>query len=181
MFHPYFSGMDVALIRWPSDESLRQELARQGNPRLLLVEPDAEPPVCVDVLEDWVRLPVSRGDRNARIRALETRSGHLDREIPLLGRDGSLQFRGGSAQLSEIQARVIAPMIDRFGGVVSREMLADKGWPGQVSTGNTLDVTVARLRRQVAPLGLMIRTVRSRGYLLCDAGEAIAAPSSRSG
>jgi DNA-binding response OmpR family regulator len=29
-----------------------------------------------------------------------------------------------------------------------------------------LDVHVLRLRRRVAPIGLVIRTVRSRGYLL---------------
>jgi len=169
--------MDVALIQWPSDESLRQELARQGHPRLLLVEPSAEPPLCVDALEDWVRLPVSRGDRNARIRSLEARSGRHGREVPVLSRDGTLDFRGESTQLSEIQARVIAPMIDRFGGVVSRETLAGQAWPGAPSTGNNLDVTVARLRRQVGPLGLMIKTVRSRGYLLCDVESGRPDPS----
>ncbi|MFZ0013072.1 MAG: helix-turn-helix domain-containing protein [Acidimicrobiia bacterium] len=169
--------MDVALIQWPSDDSLREELARQGRPRLLLVEPDAEAPVCVDVLEDWVRLPVSRADRNARIRALETRSGQRDRDVPVLSRDGTVEFRGDSTQLSEIQARVVAPMIDRFGGVVSRETLAGQAWPGAPSTGNNLDVTVARLRRQVGPLGLMIKTVRSRGYLLCDVESGRPDPS----
>ena len=56
--------MDVALVRWPADEARRQELAGQGKPRLLLVAKDAEPPVCVDHLEDWTRVPAS--DTGAR-------------------------------------------------------------------------------------------------------------------
>jgi DNA-binding response OmpR family regulator len=35
-----------------------------------------------------------------------------------------------------------------------------------VPTRNALDVHVLRLRRRIAPLGLEIRTVRARGYLL---------------
>ena len=61
----------MALIRWPSDEALRVELAQLKHPRLLLIEPHADPPHVSDILEDWVRLPVSREDRNARIRVLE--------------------------------------------------------------------------------------------------------------
>ncbi len=33
---------------------------------------------------------------------------------------------------------------------------------------NVLDVHIVRLRRRLAPLELVIRTVRSRGYLLED-------------
>jgi DNA-binding response OmpR family regulator len=44
--------------------------------------------------------------------------------------------------------------------------LARAGWPDGAPGRNALDVHVLRLRRRVAPLGLAIRTVRSRGYLL---------------
>ncbi len=50
--------------------------------------------------------------------------------------------------------------------VVSREMLANSGWPDGAPGRNALDVHVLRMRRRLAPLGLVIRTVRSRGYLL---------------
>jgi DNA-binding winged helix-turn-helix (wHTH) protein len=39
-------------------------------------------------------------------------------------------------------------------------------WPGSAPGRNVLDVHVLRLRRRLAPLGLAIRTVRSRGYML---------------
>ena len=57
-------------------------------------------------------------------------------------------------------------MVDRFGAVVTRETLADRAWPTGVPTRNALDVHVLRLRRRIASLGLEIRTVRSRGYLM---------------
>lgn len=167
MFRSYVSGMDVALVQWPSDESLRLELAQREQSRLLLVSPDADPPVCVDTLEDWVRLPVSRDDRNARIRALEERAGRRDEAVPILTGDGTLEFRDERTQLSETQTRIIAALIDRFGVVVSRAVLVGRAWPGADASSNNLDVAVGRLRRQIEPVDLEIRTVRSRGYLLC--------------
>ena len=54
----------------------------------------------------------------------------------------------------------------RFGAVVSRDALSQAGWPEGAPGRNALDVHVLRLRRRLAPLSLVIRTVRSRGYLL---------------
>ena len=45
-------------------------------------------------------------------------------------------------------------------------------------TRNALDVHVLRLRRRIAPLGLEIRTVRSRGYLMQTA-QMVAVASKR--
>jgi DNA-binding response OmpR family regulator len=49
---------------------------------------------------------------------------------------------------------------------VSRDALARAGWPDGAPGRNALDVHVLRLRRRLVPVGLVIRTVRSRGYLL---------------
>jgi two-component system, OmpR family, response regulator len=162
--------MDVALIQWPSDEQLRAELAELRHPRLLLVESDAGPPECLDVLEDWVRLPVSRDDRNARIETLLSRAGATDPDVPALNGNGSLEYQGRITQLSAIQGDLARVMIERFGAVVSREALVAAAWPGAEATDNNLDVTIGRLRRQLEPAGLRIRTVRSRGYLLTSTG-----------
>lgn len=161
--------MDVALIQWPSDEALRRELAGQGLPRLLLVDPDADPPECADILEDWVRLPVSRADWNARIRALESRLTHSRPSAPHLNGHGTLEYEGEKTQLSTIQTHLMRLLVDRFGVVVNRDALARAAWPDTDPSDNNLDVAMARLRRQLEPVGLRIRTVRSRGYLLSDA------------
>lgn len=162
--------MDVALIQWPSDETLRVELAELRHPRLLLVQADAAPPRCLDALEDWVRLPVSPVDRNARMRTLQLRADARESAAPILSDDGSLEFRGSTTHLSDVQAGMARAMIDRFGAVVSRQDLHAVAWPDRDPIDNNLDVTVGRLRRRVAQIGLQVRTIRSRGYLL-TAGE----------
>jgi DNA-binding response OmpR family regulator len=68
--------------------------------------------------------------------------------------------------LSPVEQSLASAMLDRFGAVVTRDILADRAWPSGVPTRNALDVHVLRLRRRIAPLGLEIRTVRSRGYLM---------------
>ena len=64
----------------------------------------------------------------------------------------------------------LSSLLDRFGAVVSRDNLSRTGWPTGAPGRNALDVHMLRLRRRIGPLGLAIRTVRSRGYLL-EAGE----------
>ena len=73
------------------------------------------------------------------------------RSADVLRRDAESRYRDGVA-----------------GGcaVVSRESLSTAGWPDGAPGRNALDVHVLRLRRRLAPLSLVIRTVRSRGYLL---------------
>jgi DNA-binding response OmpR family regulator len=161
-------AMDVALIQWPSDEGLRLDLATRYHPRLLLVEPDADPPECTDPLEDWVRLPVSRADRDARIRSLESRVEGGDTHGAKLDDDGILEYRGKRIQLSATQTNLVRLLIERCGAVVGREALANAAWPDAEPSDNNLDVTMGRLRRRLATAELRIRTVRSRGYFLSD-------------
>lgn len=161
--------MDVALIRWPGEEEKRLELANLQKPRLLLVDPGVDPPVCSDAHEDWVRLPVSKIDTRARVKGLLARVAVLESQAPSLGMYGGLEYQLARVQLSPLHARIIEPLVERFGAVVSREEMSDSGWRGEVPSQNTLDVNIARLRRQVRVVGLTVRTVRSRGYMLCPA------------
>ena len=156
----------MALIQWPSDETLRIELEERRQPRLLLVEAGAAPPHCLDALEDWVRLPVSPSDRRARMLTLQQRAEGGGPATPTLTEDGGLVFRGSTIQLSAHQADLARVMIDRFGAVVSRETLYRAAWPDRDVIDNNLDVTIGRLRRRLGHMGLRVRTVRSRGYLL---------------
>ena len=68
--------------------------------------------------------------------------------------------------LSPVEQALTRALLERFGAVVTRDDLAARAWPDGAPTRNALDVHVRRLRRRLAPLGLEIRTVRSRGYLL---------------
>ena len=158
--------MDVVLLRWPLEQERREALARQGRPRVLLVEGDEPAPTLADCLEDWVRLPASEEDIDARTRAVLQRAATHLPVRPELDPDGVLRFGSDWVSLPPVEARLMAALIERYGAVVSRDQLARAGWPKGAPGRNALDVHMLRVRRRIAPLDLAIRTVRSRGYLL---------------
>lgn len=135
-------------------------------PRLLLVEDNAVPPQAADCLEDWIRVPAAEIDVRSRCSALAARAEQHVSAAPSLDDDGVLRYDGMWAPLPPVEARLTEALLRRFGAVVSREGLSRAGWPEGAPGRNALDVHVLRLRRRIGPLGLAIRTVRSRGYLL---------------
>jgi DNA-binding response OmpR family regulator len=158
--------MEVALVRWPAERERRERLLARNLPRLLLVEDGAVPPSSDDCLEDWLRVPVDDTELRVRTANLERRSILHERSEPMLDDDSVLHHRDSWVALPPVEARLMAAMLDRLGAVVTRDALSRAGWPEGAPGRNALDVHVLRLRRRVAPLGLVIRTVRSRGYLL---------------
>ena len=168
--------MDVVLVRWPDERDRREELRRSGRPRLLLLDDGSPAPTTVDALEDWIRLPADEADVRARVQALELRAigGGATADVPSLDEDGVLRLGGHWVALPPVEARLTDALLDRWGAVVSRDALTRANWPEGSPGRNALDVHVLRLRRRLEPLGLAIRTVRSRGYVLeaSDSGQA---------
>jgi hypothetical protein len=162
------AAMDVVLVRWPDERDRREELRRLGRPRLLVLDDTAPPPTTLDPLEDWIRLPADDTDLAARVALLEHRAGEQIGDVPSLDDDGVLRVKGRWVALPPVEARLTTALLDRFGAVVSRDALSKAGWPD-----------VLRLRRRVEPLQLVIRTVRSRGYVL-ESAELGATPSEAS-
>lgn len=171
--------MDVVLLRWPLEHDRRTELERAGQPRLLLVDEGAPPPVAASDLEDWIRVPADDGDLQARVAGLRARASK-GLAAPELDLDGVLRLDGRWVSLPPVEARLTSALLDRYGAVVSRESLARAGWPEGAPGRNALDVHMLRLRRRVASLALAIRTVRSRGYLLERAPDDAPALAPRS-
>jgi DNA-binding response OmpR family regulator len=155
--------MDVVLLRWPEESDRRTELEIGARPRLLLVDPSEPPPECTDPLEDWIRLPADDRDVRARLAALVNRSAS---EQPIMDGDGLVRFRGSWVSLSPVEQNLMRCLLDRYGAVAGRDVLRRKAWPDGLPSRNALDVHMVRLRRRIAAVGLEIRTVRSRGYLL---------------
>jgi DNA-binding response OmpR family regulator len=164
--------MDVVLLRWPLERSRRDELAAAGRARLLLVEGNAPPPVVDSPLEDWIRVPADEADVRARTDTLARRDSEEARARPVIDPDGVLRFGGAWVPLPPVEGRLTTALVSRFGAVVSREALASAGWPDGAPGRNALDVHVLRLRRRLDPVGLVIKTVRARGYLLEARSEA---------
>ncbi len=158
--------MDVVLVRWPAERHRRERLRAAGDPRLLLLEPGAAPPVGGDALEDWIRIPADEADLLHRLAGLEARAAASLPMTPELDADGVLRVGGRWVSLPPVEARLTSALLGRLGLVVSRDVLARAGWPEGAPGRNALDVHVLRLRRRLAEVRLAIRTVRSRGYLL---------------
>ena len=157
---------DVAVVRWPDETRQLEELRRRGVPRLALVSPHAPPFAPVDPLEDWVRLPAAPADVRARVLTLVGRAEEDLRRRPELSDDRLLRYGRWWVALAPADARLIAPLVDRFGTVVGRGDLAKAGWPDGLPSRNSLDVQLGRLRRRLNGSGLTLRTVRSRGCVL---------------
>lgn len=158
--------MDVVLLHWPADQARRDELHAAGLLRLLLVEGDALPPQPGDDSEDWIRVPASEADLQARVDGLRRRTATASECAPGIDGDGVLRVADRWVALPPVEARLAVALLDRYGAVVSRDALARAGWPAGSPGRNALDVHMLRLRRRLGPLDLAIRTVRSRGYLL---------------
>lgn len=162
--------MQVELVQWPGEQERLDRMRDDGIARLVLVAEGAVPPLTTDVLEDWIRLPASEEDIESRLRVLSDRfRANGEQARPELDENGLLHFGDRWVPLPPVEMRLIAAMLDRYRAVVSREALSRAGWPDTVPGRNVLDVHIVRLRRRVAELGLVIRTVRSRGYLLEEA------------
>ena len=158
---------DVVVLRWPEQSGESQSLARAGRPRLLLVGPDADPPIVADWNVDWVRLPADERDVAARIQALARRVRPQER--PRIDEAGRLLFADGWVALSPIEARLAALLVECFGSIVSSEDLCERGWAEHDGGGprsNALRVHLTRLRRRLSPLDLEVRSVRSKGFVL---------------
>ncbi|MEV6552694.1 helix-turn-helix domain-containing protein [Streptomyces sp. NPDC051597] len=154
----------VRILRWPEQSHQLDQCRAQGVPRLLLVAPTAPPPHCVDQLEDWIRTPADPQDVQARQAALQVRAAPRD---PVLDHHGILHFAEQSVPLGQGEADLARVLLASYRGTASREELTRVMWPeGEMPRRNALDVRVLRLRRRLAPLGLVIKTVWGRGYML---------------
>jgi len=153
------------MVRWPEEEDRLADLRTTSTPRLLFVQAENGPPDPSDCLEDWVRVPVDERELQSRVAALVARAERHGRR-PEIDGDGLLRFRGRWTDLPPVEHALAAALVDRFGAVVGRETLARAAWPQHGPSRNALDVHMSRLRRRIEPIRLVVRTVRSRGYLL---------------
>ncbi len=164
------------MVRWPGERERRERLRDERRPRLLLVADDDPAPDPSDDLEDWIRVPAHDHDVQVRLRTLERRASARRAFVPELDDNGVVHVGSEWTSLPPVEARMVARMLVHFGQVVSREELARAGWPEGAPGRNALDVHVLRLRRRLVRVGLVIRTVRSRGYLIELAGAEMLRP-----
>lgn len=171
------SRHNIVVLRWPEEAAEVGRLAAAGVPRLLIVQPGADPPGDGDCQQDWVRLPAEDRDVAARLRALGQRAArhHAPPEVDGHGR---LLHQGRWVSLSPIEQEFARLLVERFGAVVAADDLARSAWDEPASP-NAVRVHLTRLRHRIRPLGLDIRGVRGVGALLEERtfdGPDIASP-----
>ncbi|MBT2418878.1 helix-turn-helix domain-containing protein [Streptomyces sp. ISL-22] len=154
----------VHLLRWPEQAAEVERYRLRRMPRLLVVAPGARPPATLDPLEDWVREPVDDGELQARWEILRARAVP---RAPVVDSQDVLHYAGRRLPLAAGEAELVRLLLESYRSVVRREELAQRLWPdSDARRRNALDVRVLRARRRLEPLGLIIRTVWRRGYLL---------------
>lgn len=155
----------VVVLRWPAEADAVEAAREHGQPRLLVVEGDDDPPAHWERLEEWIRLPADRRDVQARITGLRRRAAELPVRPSLDGYD-RLIFRHHWVALTPSDYKLIEPLVEHFDEVVPYERLVGAGVDGDGPAPVATRVRLTRLRRRIAPLGLEIRTVRPHGLAL---------------
>ena len=167
--HPSRSSTSlVEILRWPAEAGRRGDLLDDGR-RCLWVLPPGELPPELGPSEDWVRAPVDERDLHARVQRLAGRSASGLTLAPgevTTDADGLLVRDGVRSVIPPIEARIL----DRLGAtpdqVVTRAELIDLVWHDDRRSARAIDSRVHTLRGRLAPLHLMIHTIRGRGFLL---------------
>ena len=160
------TGDEVPLLRWPAQEPLRRRLAASGTPRLLLLTDRHPPPDDWDELEDWIREPVDLDELDVRRQTVRARA-RLVRRRPWFDDNGLLWVGDAWIDLSPGQLPVARLLVAELDRLVRREDLVVACEAAGMSTHVTaLKAAVGRLETRLAAVGLRLRTIRGRGYLL---------------
>ncbi len=83
---------------------------------------------------------------------------------------------GRPLDLAPKERAVLALLLRRRPGVVSKNEFAEAAWAGGMMSDESLARCISRLRRALSPWGLAIESVYGTGYRLDGAGPAVAPP-----
>lgn len=156
----------VELVAWPSEARRRGALGRAGVSRLLLVEAGVEPPDDLAPDEDWIRLPADEADVRRRAAQLAAAVRRLDAEHAYIDEHRVVHRGALAVPLTSTAAAILATLLERRGSVVSIDELQLVAWHGAAPSRDAVHAAVARLRRNVAGLHLVVRSVRRNGFVL---------------
>jgi DNA-binding winged helix-turn-helix (wHTH) protein len=164
---PPRSGALVEVLRWPLDADRRPGLLEDGRACLWLLDRGELVPD-LGRSEDWARLPIDERDLHARVQRLVARA--QGSTVPVPGEvsidHGLLTFRDQRVVVSVMEADIMERLAVEPGWTVGRHELTEAVWPGEHKGDRALDRRIHTLRGRIAPLGLVIHTVRGRGFLL---------------
>jgi hypothetical protein len=171
----------VAVLQWPEQADEAHALAAAGRPRLLLVAPDAEPPIDWHPMSDWLRRPANPLDVLLRIENLQRRADATETAVLRLDPDGILRRGRNCVVLAPAEVRLMGALLKNLHRVVGRTDLIAAVWPDGAPGPRTLDGRLQHLRARITTLGLQILNVRQRGYVLTDEDPVLIVSGARLG
>lgn len=156
----------VEVVHWPADAVIRRQLARVGVPRVLLVPAGVQPPDDLDPAETW--LPTDAAEH-----VVVDAARRLVDSLRLIdGRDVWIDLHGvvhrgeQAVALSASEALVAGELLAAGGRVVSRDRLQQLLGSDHERSDRAVEAVIYRLRRRLVALHLVVRTVRSRGFVI---------------
>jgi two-component system OmpR family response regulator len=123
--------------------------------------------------DDYLAKPFNLAELEARVRALIRRAHasaaseltHGPLRLDMAGR--RLYFGEQPLELSARELAVIELLLLKAGRVVTKQQIIEHlyGWE-EMSSSNSIEVFIYRLRRKLEPAKVDIRTIRGMGYLI---------------
>lgn len=169
--------LDLGLPKLDGFEVLRRLRRRNSELPVLILSGRERPEEKVLGLDlgadDYLVKPFSLSELRARVRALLRRGqgsaaalvSYGGLSFDTVGRIASIDGRAITLSLQE--TGVLETLLARFGRVVSKEHLVEQLYSyDQEVSHNAIEVYVHRLRKKLAGVGVTVRTLYGRGYLL---------------
>lgn len=91
-------------------------------------------------------------------------------DAPEIDGFGVLRHRGAWMSLAPTQEAIIRVLIEHRGCAVTRADLAAATWPHGAPDHHAIDVHLHRLRPRLEKMGLVVHTLRGRGFMLESLG-----------
>lgn len=152
----------VELVRWPAEADRRDEAARRGVPRLLLVTAGRVPPDDLALDEDWITVAADERDMAARIARLAWLHDRRN-QAPVVTEGVVLHFGGTNLAIPDDEAALLRLLVERFRSLVTWDDMAAQP-PGL--TKSRAGRLLGRLRRRIEPAGLAVVAIPGRGVVL---------------
>ena len=125
--------------------------------------------------DDYIAKPLSMKEVMARVKAVLRRTQHIEEQnedecivydrMRIDDNSKTVTIDGKDIQLTKIEYKILALLVQHSGKVFSREDLLRRCWPTDTYVlDRTVDVNITRLRKKIGEYGKQLKTRFGYGY-----------------